>query len=164
MKSPSAYSLPQRILHWLTAAVVLFNLLLPDGMNAWHRALRQTGTATPEQISAANIHAYAGIAVLLMVILRLLFRRLQGVPGPPQEEPAILRLAARLAHGLLYLLLVMMPLTGIGAYYLGWSGSGDVHADILKIILWLVLAMHVGGALAHQFYWKTNVLRRMTLG
>jgi cytochrome b561 len=39
-----------------------------------------------------------------------------------------------------------------------------VHADILKVVLWALIAGHVLGALTHQFYWKTNVLRRMTAG
>nr|WP_210348983.1 cytochrome b/b6 domain-containing protein [Agrobacterium sp. Ap1] len=164
MTSPITYSLPQRILHWLTAVLVLFNLLLPDGMNAWQHAMRRTGAATVDQIASANIHAYAGLAVLLMVLFRLLLRNTQGVPAAPVSEPSIFRLGAKIAHVLLYGLLLMMPLTGIGAYYLGWGSAGDLHADILKVILWLILAMHVAGALAHHFYWKTNVLRRMTIG
>ncbi|MGO8271721.1 cytochrome b, partial [Rhizobium ruizarguesonis] len=33
-----------------------------------------------------------------------------------------------------------------------------------KIILWALIAAHVAGAIVHQFSWKSNVLRRMTLG
>ncbi len=34
----------------------------------------------------------------------------------------------------------------------------------MKLLLWLLIVAHVGGALVHQFYWKTNVLARMTHG
>lgn len=160
----TSFSIAQRILHWLTAALVLFNLLLPDGMNEWKRSIRHSGAATAEQVAGANIHAYVGIGILLLVIVRLLLRYKSGVPESPAEEPAIFALAAKVAHAVLYLLLIAMPLTGMAAYYLGYNGAGDIHADVLKVILWAVIAAHVLGALVHQFYWKTNVLRRMTIG
>ncbi len=159
-----SFSVPQRVLHWATALLVFFNLLLPDGMEQWRRAMRQTGSATPEQVSSANIHAYVGIAILALVALRLILRFTQGVPPDPTREPAIFRLAAKIAHFGLYALLIGMPLTGIGAYYFGNGTAGDIHADVLKVVMWVLIAGHVGGALVHQFYWKTNVLRRMTVG
>ncbi|WP_460927274.1 cytochrome b [Shinella zoogloeoides] len=161
--SPLAFSLPQRVLHWLTAVLVLFNLLFPDGMNAWNRAMKRTGAATAEQVAGANVHAYIGIAILVLVTLRLILRLVQGAPAAAPQEPAIFRLVAKGAEGILYFLLFAMPVTGIAAYYLGFDGAGDLHADVFKVILWALLALHVLGALAHQFYWKTNVLRRMTV-
>ncbi|WP_119254672.1 cytochrome b [Shinella zoogloeoides] len=159
-----SFSLPQRILHWLTAGLVFFNLLLPDGMNAWNRSMKQTGAASAEQVTSANIHAYAGIAILVLVAVRLMLRHVQGVPAAPAAEPAIFRSVAKISEWTLYLLLLVMPLTGAAAYYLGYEVAGDLHADVLKAVLWAVVGLHVLGALAHQFYWKTNVLRRMTVG
>jgi cytochrome b561 len=160
----TSFSIPQRILHWLTAALVFFNLLLPDGMSEWKHSVRRTGSATPDQIASANIHAYVGIAILLLVVIRLVLRFTTGVPAAPPNEPAIFRIAAKLAHVALYLLLLTMPLTGIGAYYFGNGTAGNIHADVLKVLLWVLLSAHVAGVLVHQFYWKTNVLRRMTIG
>lgn len=54
----SSFSLPQRVLHWLTVFLVFFNLLLPDGMSEWNRAIEETGSASANQIASANIHAY----------------------------------------------------------------------------------------------------------
>jgi len=162
--SPTSFSVLQRVLHWLTAALVLFNLLLPDGMNAWKRAVGQTGSATADQVASANIHAYVGIAILILVVARLLLRFTTGVPSSSSQEPMIFRVAAKLAHAALYILLISMPVTGIAAFYLGYAQAGDIHADILKVILWGLIIAHVLGALVHQFYWKTNVLRRMTIG
>ena len=159
-----SFSLPQRMLHWLTAGLVFFNLLLPDGMNAWNRSMKQTGAASAEQVASANIHAYAGIAILALVAIRLLLRQIQGVPTAPSEEPQMFKLVAKVSEWTLYLLLIAMPVTGAAAYYLGYEGAGDLHADVLKAVLWAIVGLHVLGALAHQFYWKTNVLRRMTIG
>ncbi|MEK1888296.1 MAG: cytochrome b [Phyllobacterium sp.] len=159
-----SFSLPQRVLHWLTAALIFFNLLLPDGMNEWNRSIKRTGTASADQISSANIHAYVGVAIFVLVVVRLALRFVQGVPASPSEEPAIFRRASKYAHMALYFVLVAMPVTGIAAYYLGYNGAGDIHAGVLKVILWALIAAHVLGALVHQFYWKTNVLRRMTMG
>lgn len=166
MQQPSAkgYSLSQRLLHWAVTLLIFFNLLFPDGMNIWHRLMRRGEVPTPEQIASANIHAYVGIAILLLAVVRLALRFTKGVPAEAAEEPAIFRLAARLAHAGLYILIFAMPLSGIAAYYFGINPAGSFHADILKIILWALIAAHVAGALVHQFYWKTNVLRRMTLG
>jgi cytochrome b561 len=166
MQQPSimSYSLSQRFLHWAVALLIFFNLLFPDGMNIWHRLMRRGQVPTPEQISSANIHAYVGIAILLLAVLRLGLRFTKGVPDEVAQEPAIFRLAARLAHAGLYILIFAMPLSGIAAYYFGIDPAGSFHADVLKIILWALIAAHVAGALVHQFYWKSNVLRRMTLG
>lgn len=164
MKTPASFSLPQRVLHWLTAALVFFNLLLPDGMEEWNRSIKRSGSATADQVASANIHAYVGIAILILVALRLVLRLVQGVPASPPQEPAIFRVVAKIANVLLYGLLIAMPVTGIAAYYLGYDGAGDMHADILKVALWLLIAGHLLAAMAHQFYWKTNVLRRMTVG
>lgn len=160
----ASYTLPQRILHWLTAVLVIYNLLLPDGMSEWSRSVRRTGSASLEQVAGANIHAYVGIAILLLIGIRLVLRFVQGAPPTHPQEPAIFGLAAKVAHAALYFLLVALPVTGMAAFYLGYDGAGEVHAEVLKVILWVLIAAHVFGALVHQFYWKTNVLRRMTVG
>ncbi|KQV41578.1 cytochrome B [Rhizobium sp. Root1204] len=164
MPTPGSFSLSQRVLHWLTAGLVFFNLLLPDGMEEWNRSVKRTGSATTDQVASANIHAYVGMAILLLVIFRLALRATRGVPASPPREPTFFSLVAKATHMLLYILLVAMPLTGMAAYYFGYGTAGDIHADILKVVFWALIAGHVVGALAHQFYWKTNVVRRMTSG
>ena len=162
--SVDAYSPPQRLIHWAMALLIFFNLLFPDGMNEWHRAMRRSGAATADQIAAANIHAYVGVAILVLAIIRVCMRFSQGAPIEVAGEPAIFRLAAKVVHFGFYAFIFMMPLTGIAAYYFRMDAVGSLHADVLKVVLWAFIAAHVAGALAHQFYWKTNVLRRMTVG
>lgn len=162
--SPVSYSVPQRVLHWGMALLIFFNLLFTDGMEHWHRLVRRGETVTPDDVASANIHAYVGIAILVLAAVRLALRHIQGVPAAPAEEPALLSLVAKVTHGLLYLLLFAMPISGIAAYYFGVGAAGDLHADVLKVVLWLLLIAHIAGALVHQFYWKTNVVARMTKG
>jgi cytochrome b561 len=162
--APVSYSLPQRMLHWGTALLIFFNLIFSDGMEHWHHLVARGLPVTPDDVGAANIHAYVGIVILLLAIVRLGLRWTRGVPAAPAEEPPLLTLVAKITHGLLYLLLLLMPLTGIAAYYFGAAAAGDLHADVLKVVLWALLVAHIAGALVHQFYWKTDVLARMTRG
>lgn len=161
---PLTYSIAQRLLHWCVVVLIFFNLLFPDGMNRWHHLVRHGQTPTPDDISSANIHAYVGITILLLAAIRLLLRWERGVPPEPAGQPALLNMLAKLVHFLLYALLFLMPITGILAYYLGIASSGSLHADVLKIVLWAVIGLHALGALTQHFYFKSNVLRRMTTG
>jgi len=77
-KTSFSYSPLQRILHWAIALLVFFNLLFPGGMQQWNRAMHRTGNATAEQVSAANIHAYLGIAILVIAVLQLSLRFTSG--------------------------------------------------------------------------------------
>lgn len=160
----TGYSIPQRVLHWLMALLIFFNLIFSDGMEHWNRLMRRGETITPDDISSANIHAYVGIAILALCLVRLALRFLQGAPDAPAEEPPLLKLAAKIAHWAFYALFVLMPVTGIAKYYFGNATLGELHGGPLKLLLWVLIVVHILGALVHQFYWKTNVLARMTRG
>ncbi|MDR6819479.1 cytochrome b561 [Neorhizobium sp. 2083] len=160
----SSFSVPQRITHWLMAALILFNLLFTDAMETAGRLMFRGQALTPEQVSAANIHAYVGISVLVLAVIRLCLRFAQGVPPEPVEEPPFLRMVARVGHWAFYALFFLMPLAGIGAWYFGNKTAAFAHTGPLKLLMWALIAAHIGGVLVHQFYWKTNVLKRMTSG
>lgn len=164
MPARSAYSVPQRILHWLMAILIFFNLLFPDGMNAWRRLIRHGQTPTPADVASANIHAYAGIAILLLAVVRLGLRLVSDVPTPPDDQPAFLHYIASVTHFLLYALIFAMPLSGIAAYYFGIDTAAFVHGGPIKSLLWAVVVLHILGALVQHFYFRSDVLRRMTIG
>lgn len=161
---PLVYSLPQRLLHWLTAALILFSLLLPGQIEQVTDLLRDGRTPTPSEWSSANLHIYVGFALLGLTLLRLIMRFVQGAPAAPASEPAPLRIVAAATHGALYVLLLAMPLAGIAKFYLGVGAAGFVHGGPMKLALWILLILHVAGALVHKFYWKTDVMERMTSG
>lgn len=164
MPAISSYSLPQRLLHWLIALLIFFNLLFPDGMNAWKHLVRKGQTPSSADIASANIHAYVGIAVLLLAIIRVAVRFSSNVPAAPNGQPAFLRFIAHVTHGLLYALIFAMPISGMVAYYLGIDTAGFVHSGPMKMLLWIVVVLHIFGALVQHFYFRSDVLRRMTIG
>lgn len=161
---PHSYSLPQKTLHWLMAALIFFNLLVTEGIEQWNRAARRGETLEADQLFSANLHAYVGIAILVLAVLRLVLRIKQGAPAAPEAEPPLFRLLAKLAHAALYALFILMPVTGLMKYYADIDLAGDLHADVLKVVLWLIVAGHVGAVLVHRFVWKTDVATRMTSG
>ncbi|CAN7520524.1 cytochrome b [Neorhizobium tomejilense] len=159
-----SFTVPQRILHWLMAALILFNLLFTDAMETAARLMFRGQALTPEQVSAANIHAYVGISVLVLGLIRLCLRLVQGVPPEPRQEPPFLRVVAKISHWAFYALFVAMPFAGIGAWFFANTTAGFVHSGPLKLLMWALIVAHIGGVLVHQFYWKTDVLKRMTSG
>jgi cytochrome b561 len=161
---PLNYSISQRVLHWGMALLIFFNLIFSDGMELWNRSVKKGETITPDMVSSANIHAYVGIAILVFALLRLLLRFTQGVPDAPAHEPVLVKLGGMAAHVLLYLMFFIMPLSGIAKYYFGLETPGELHGGIFKVILWALIVLHVLGALAQKFYFKTDVLDRMTKG
>lgn len=158
------YSIPQRLLHWLVAALVFFNLLFPDGMNAWKHLIRRGQTPSPSDIASANIHAYVGIAILALTLIRLVLRFSTSAPGKPDGQPPLLHFIAQSTHVMLYALILAMPLSGIAAYYLGADTAGFVHGGPIKMLLWIVVVLHIAGAFVQHFYFRSDVLRRMTIG
>jgi cytochrome b561 len=162
--SPMSYSISQRIVHWGMALLIFFNLLFTDGIEQWNRVSKRGGELAASDAFSANIHAYVGIAILAFAVLRLILRAAQGVPPEHRDEPAIARLTAKATHGLLYLMFFIMPLSGIGRYYFGFDTVGELHAEVFKVILWALIAVHVAGALVQRFYFKTDSLKRMTSG
>ena len=176
-KAPLAYSLTARVLHWITALLVL--VLLPLGVviaNEWGGRL---------QDALYNLHRSIGATVLLLVIVRLGYR-LTHPPLPlPDDISPMQRTAALTTHRTLYGLLIVQPLVG----WLATSAYGAsirvfglfelppiwyqqralsdqlfvVHSALAVIIACLV-ATHVGAALHHHFVRRDCVLMRMITG
>jgi cytochrome b561 len=161
---PLAYSIPQRVVHWLTTLLIFFNLLLPGQIERVADLLDGGKTPTPDEWTSASIHIYTGFTILGLTILRLILRFAQGAPEAPADEPALFRFLSKAAHGLLYLLLIAMPITGISKVYWGVDFNGFLHSGPLKLVLWALLIGHIAAVFVHKFYWRTNVLERMTRG
>lgn len=161
---PIVYSIPQRALHWITAALILFSLLLPGQIERVADLLGGGKEPTAAEWTSANLHIYIGFTVLGLTVLRIILRLVQGAPETPVSEPALLRILAAATHGLLYLLLLAMPAAGIAKFYFDIDVAGFIHGGPMKLALWILVGLHVAGALVHKFYWKSDVLERMTTG
>lgn len=156
----TGYSSTQVALHWAVVVLVAFQFVAHDGMEtAWRSFVR--GEPEPAQATVlANLHVAAGLLVLALVLARLWLRATRGAPPPPADEPRVMQLFAEGVHWLIYLLLLLLPASGIAAWFLGVLPAGDAHA-LMQSVLLGAIALHVAGALFQHFVRRSDVLMRM---
>lgn len=162
------YSKSLIAIHWLTAILVLGAWLLAEGG-------REVAEDPP------YLHFALGLGVLALVLPRLLLRLAGQAPEPLEREGWLAR-GARIGHGLLYLLLIAVPLSGwyiasrmgIEMSFLGLHlpaltapvpGKpgliGDLHENGGNLIL-ILAGLHMVLALWHQFIRRDGTLMRMS--
>lgn len=123
-------------------------------------------------------HVSIGVLLLVLVVLRILWALSQR-SRRPEQDPALARMV-RLGHVLLYVVMVLLPITGAltmvgrgnGLRPFGvelvakgekipWMAEiGDVHSALAWVLLVMVVG-HIGIAFFHHFVRKDDVLRRM---
>lgn len=157
MRQPDTYSRTQIILHWLVAVLVLFQIFFHEAMeHVWHQRL----DGTIPNVPGFHPHAFIGIVVGLLIIWRLVLRFKRGAPPPPKEEHIALQYVASATHWLFYAILLLMTVSGAVAWTLGIPQPAAAHGIMAKVLIALVV-LHFIGAMAHHFWFKTNVLNRM---
>lgn len=176
------YSLVAILLHWTSALGVL--ALIGMGLTMTHAGL------TPlSQFQLYQWHKSVGITVLALTMLRLAWRFTHRPPPHPTGMPPHERMAASAAHGLLYLLLVGLPLTGWAVVSLSPFNIPTVlyglvpwpHLPLASLVsnqaeaegalellhaygAWFLtglLVLHVAAALRHHLVLRDDTLRRM---
>ena len=155
----SGYSLLQISLHWLIVALVILQLFFGESMTHAVDAVAEGTTASAFDTQFASLHYWFGITILALVGVRLVVRLGRGVPPAAVSTPRWSDLAARIAHGLFYFLLVPVPVTGLLGYYVE-GPFGDIHAWAKPVFIGLI-AIHGMAALYHQFWVKDGILTRM---
>ena len=157
--SAPSYSKLQIALHWLIAALVVFQLLFGESMTATVDALADGGQPSPADQTFASLHYWIGLSILVLALFRLGLRATSGAPASDPATPRWMRLAAKATHWAFYALLFAAPLTGLLAYYL-WDWMGDVHA-LAKPVFIAFIGIHALAALFHHFVLRDATLRRM---
>lgn len=168
-----SYSRPAIALHWLIALGVFVAFPLGVYMSDL--------TLSPEQLKLYNWHRWLGISILMLAILRLLWRA-RHRPPDANVMPRWQQLSRRAVHGLLYVLIFAVPLSG----WLMSSAEGiqtvwfgvvplpdlvgkdealgqlltDVHETLNFTLLGLVV-LHIAAALKHHYVDHDSTLRRM---
>jgi len=162
-----------RWLHWLMAAMVLAMLFLGIGMAA---------TVSDRYRLLVAIHRPLGIAILVLVAIRLVNRLLHPPPPLPDSLPTLQRAAAKASHAVLYALMFLMPLLGWGMlsaapYPVMIFGSLQLppilpqsptlyallralHTDCAYLLFAVFLA-HLGAALMHGLIRRDGVFDSM---
>jgi cytochrome b561 len=159
MNKPNGYSGLQIGLHWLTALLIGTNYVISDGMeDAFDASLN--GMASPVA-ATTSIHVYVGMAVLALVALRLVTRFLRGVPAEVETGSPLTRVAARVVHAALYVLLFAVPGFGILAWFGGIEVFGDLHVLAMNTLMAFALA-HAAAAIFHHYVLRDQLIRRMT--
>lgn len=174
------------VLHWIIAAAMLVNIVL--GLSAdwlpdeWTRPVIDT-------------HKSIGISVLGLALLRLLWRFGHAPPALPLRYAPWERSLSHLAHGVLYALMLLLPISG-WLHDSAWKDAATHPMHLFGLVPWprigfieavepvtkeqlhslfgglhtafgyalyLLLALHVGGALKHQWFDREAELQRMSL-
>jgi cytochrome b561 len=140
---------------------------------------------SPEKLQLYSWHKWAGVTVFLLAIVRVAWRLVRRPPALPSHMSGPARLAAHAGHGLLYLLLFAIPLSGwlmssAKGFQTVWFGVlplpdligkdrdlGDLLQTVhwyLNLLLMAAVAAHVAAALKHHFLDRDDVLKRMLPG
>ena len=153
MKSTTGYSGIQIGLHWLVAILIVLAWFTGGGAE---QALK-----TVENGGAAGFvpHVAFGVAILLLVVLRLGVRLTRGAPEAPGASGSLLARAATWGHRLIYLLMIAVPLGGASTWFLGLD-AGDIHGLFANVLMVVVLG-HVAMSLYHHYVLKDGLIRRM---
>ncbi len=171
------YTAPAVLLHWLIALLIFG--LFPLGLYMSDLPL------SPRKIELVAWHKWLGVTVLLLALLRVLWRATHRAPPLPASVPQWQQRAAELLHGLLYLLILAIPLSGwalssaAGVQVVWWGvlplpellpkDKALAHALVivhatLNYTLAALVAMHVAAAIKHHVVDRDGVLLRMLPG
>lgn len=156
----SGYTRLQIAIHWMVFLLVAFQIVGHDGIEHAVDAARDGTVVESGDALFAQLHVWAGVAIFVFAVWRIYLLVTQGAPELPQNEHPALKILAKATHGILYLLLLGMPISGAAAWFGGIEPAFAAHG-FARFVLLPVVALHILGALAHQFVFKTDVLRRM---
>ena len=182
-RTPTRYSQVAIGFHWLIAALILLNLYLGWSMD--HHAQGMS------KFTIFQLHKSIGISVLVLSVLRLLWRLTHRPPPYPATMQPWERAAAAATHWTFYALMIVLPFTGwviVSASPLNiptllfktvpLPHLGFVHDQplatrnalehgvgtthlVLAYIFGALILIHIAAALKHQFIQRDGVLRRM---
>ena len=174
--SASRYSGVAMAFHWVLAVAIVISFSVGFYMSDLPFSM--------SRVKLYNWHKWAGVTILLLSALRLLWR-LSHRPPVDLPMPAWQARAAHLTHGLLYVLFFAVPLVGwayssAAGFSIVWFGviplpdfvpKDKALSETLKLahkllaygLAALVLA-HLGAALKHHFIDRDGLLKRMLPG
>jgi len=184
--SATSWGWVARLIHWIMAALILFQL----GFGIW---MVNFVPDLIRQFQLTQTHKSWGVVIFTLALLRIGWRLAnRTAPALPPQTPGWQHRAASISHGALYVLMLILPLSGwvmsaaspvqdllnienmvfgILALPDPWKPGVEAIADAANAVhvaaaigLVLILAVHAGAALKHHFLDRDDVLMRMTWG
>ncbi len=181
----TSWGWPARLLHWLIAGLVLFQF----GLGIY---MTEAVEEITRQFALYQLHKSWGFVIFALALVRVAWRATHRAPDLPSDMSRLEARLARGAHLALYVLLLLMPVTGwltvtastlqddfgvrntvFGLFDLPdpfRPGSealetlfSTLHGSLAAALALVVLA-HVGAALRHHYIRRDGVLRRMIRG
>jgi cytochrome b561 len=173
LKQTERYGNTAIAFHWTSAVLVIGIGVLGLLHDSW--------PSRPTQVFWINIHAVFGLLLFGLIIARLWWRTAHVPPALPADVGAHSRRLSVYAHGLLYVLLLVIPVFGIVTFI--WHGrvfdfglfqvnpgvrsnhaifgpTEDIHG-YLSYALFALAGLHALAALWHHFLQHDTVLQRM---
>lgn len=122
--SREVYDHVQRAFHWSMAVIIIVAVVL-----GFWASFQLPGTSLRRTL--LEVHKSFGMIALLLIVPRIAYRLL--VPGPTEmaHSTVVTRAAARGVHLFLYLLMIIMPISG----YL-FSGAGGYPLSFFGLFSW----------------------------
>ena len=176
--TPSSWGSVARLLHWVLGFTILGMLAFGWWMN--HIPAR------PDRLFYRSIHADIGYVVLLLTVLRLIWRTMNPTPPLPSDTPRWQRIAARISHGAIYAAVILVTMLGwahSGAHtpdYSSWFGlfhvpqitspdkaAADAYEErhiFFAYVLLALIVIHLAAAAWHHFIKRDRVTARMIDG
>jgi cytochrome b561 len=165
------YSSRTAILHWLIFLLVVAAFFLG------HYVADEANAA--QKLSLLPVHILTGDLILLLVLVRIYFRKMDGEPAPANANPLLHKLATA-THGLLNISLIFVAISGMvtaatsGVIEALKNSDPNLLPDFDKVgafefhelfvgLMLLLLALHVVAAVYHQFIVKDNLMRRIMI-
>jgi cytochrome b561 len=163
------------VLHWALAFLIIAALALGA------LVMVKIPNASPMKLEALRSHMFGGMAIMVLMLLRLLLRTQTAHPAPANVGHPWLNRLAWASHRLFYVTVVAMAGSGIimalqtGLFDTVFAGHGSVPADfwafpirwvhyLLSRILMALIAIHVVAALYHTAVLRDGLLGRMFFG
>lgn len=176
------YDRIQVILHWLIAVIVLFMI----GLGLFMIELPKQSELPPGEESVRAfyflLHKSLGITAAMLILLRIVWRLTHKAPSLPETIGKWQQRAAGAVHGLLYALMLAMPLSGFiqsmfSKYATKFWGVAlprlaeadpamrkiftEIH-EILAFIFIALIVIHLAATVKHALS-GTKIMKRMSL-
>jgi cytochrome b561 len=173
--SPERYGGVALTFHWLTVVLVVLGWALGEWGDVFPKGAARDG--------ALFVHMSAGLAIIMLVALRLMWRMVDApLPPEPTQFGRAGELASRIGHFALYALLIAVTVAGVATQFSRgnalpvfgfteivspWTADRafsrsvkEVHETLANVLI-IAAALHAAAALVHHYLLRDRTLVRM---